>query len=330
MEYRSIKNAGIEVSKIALGCWQFAGGAMWGDQDDRNSIDSVHAALDLGINLFDTAEAYGGGKSEEVLGEALRGRRSSAIVATKASGPTYERNELTLACENSLRRLKSDYIDIYQLHWPRDGMVDSTLFLETAEELKKAGKIRHFGVCNFGPNNLRELLANGLIVSNQLCYSLLWRGIEGEVVPILEEHEIGVLTYSTLVHGLLSGKYHSLDEFPKGRARSLHFSGDREGVAHGQDGQEELTIRTIETIRSICTDSGFSMTAASFGWAARQPMVSSVLAGARNVEQVEANAAIADIDFPSGFFDALTEASEELKEAFGAQVDMWQKPGRIR
>ena len=330
MKYTTITNADIEVSKIALGCWQFAGGAMWGEQDDRSSIDAVHAALDNGINLFDTAEAYGNGKSEEVLGEALRGKRSNAVIATKASGPTFERDELTGACEKSLRRLKTDYIDIYQLHWPRDGMVESRQFLETAEELKRAGKIRHFGVCNFGPKNLNELLENGMIATNQLSYSLLWRGLETEILPILEANSIGILTYSSLVHGLLSGKYRNLDEFPDGRARSLHFSGEREGVRHGQSGEEELTSRTIEAIRSLCTDAGISMTAASFGWAAEQPMVSSVLAGARSVEQVEANAAIAEIEFPSGFFDSLTEASEELKEAFGSQVDMWQKTGRIK
>ena len=184
MKYRKIENAGIDVSIIALGCWQFAGGAMWGEQDDRDSINAVHAALDNGITLFDTAEGYGSGKSEEVLGEALKGHRSGAIVATKTSGPTYAQDEMKLACENSLRRLKTDHIDIYQLHWPRDDQVSPEQIFETAESLKQSGKIRFFGVCNYGPKDLGALLEKGMIVTDQLSYSLIWRGMEYEVVPV--------------------------------------------------------------------------------------------------------------------------------------------------
>ncbi len=329
MKYRTIQNAGIDVSIIALGCWQFAGGKMWGDQDDQNSIAAVHSALDNGINLFDTAEGYGNGSSEEVLGKALKGKRNSAVVATKASGATFEENELTTACENSLRRLNTDYIDIYQLHWPRKDAVPPAELMATVEKLKKSGKIRYFGVCNYGPGDLSDLLPEGTIVTNQLSYSLLWRGIEYEIVPLCKEHNIGILTYSTLVHGLLSGKYGSLDEFPENRSRTLHFSSERESTRHGQPGQEELTNKALSTIRSMCADAGVSMIDAAFGWAANQPHITSVLAGARNVEQVENNARIADIDFPEGFFDRLTEATDELKEAFGAHADMWQVPGRI-
>ncbi len=330
MKYRTIENAGIDVSIMAMGCWQFAGGGMWGEQEDKDSIAAVHSALDNGINLFDTAEGYGKGYSEEVLGRALQGKRSTAIVATKASGPAYEESEMTAACENSLQRLKTDYIDIYQLHWPRKNAVAPAEILKTAEKLKKSGKIRFFGVCNYGPQDLSELVAEGTVVTNQLSYSLLWRGIEREIVPLCRKHNIGIFTYSTLVHGLLSGKYENLDEFPPGRARTLHFSSEREQTRHGQPGQEELTTRALKDIRSICEDAGFSMPEAAYGWAVYRPQVTSVLAGARNTGQVERNARIADVDFPEGFFDKLTAATDELAEAFGAHADMWQVPGRIR
>ena len=302
---------------------------MWGDQEEKANIQTVHAALDLGITLFDTAEGYGSGKSEEVLGKALKGKREGAVIATKSSGPTYSPDELEASCDKSLKRLRTDYIDIYQLHWPRSEMVDSDALFEGADRLVESGKIRHFAVCNFGAQDLSGLLSSGAIVTNQLCYSLLWRGIENEIVPKCRENEIGILTYSSLVHGLLSGNYLNLDEFPVGRARSLHFSSQRPDVRHGQNGREDLTSQTLEQIESICGDAGITMVAASFGWVMNRPQVTSVLAGAGKPDQVRQNALVADIIFPDGLWAALTDATEELKNAFGNQVDMWQIPGRI-
>ena len=329
MKYKTITKAGIDVSTIALGCWQFAGGDMWGDQQEKENVAAVHAAIDLGINLFDTAEGYGAGKSEEVLGRALKGKRDKVVVATKASGPTYAADEIAAACENSLKRLGTDYIDIYQLHWPRPGMVGGDALFEGIGRLIDSGKIRHFSVCNFGTGDLAKILPSGTVTTNQLSYSLLWRGIEYEIVPKCKEHDIGIFTYSSLVHGLLSGKYSRLDDFPDNRARSLHFSSSRAGVTHGTGGREALTSETLEKIRSLCRKAGVTVAEAAFGWAMHQPQVTSVLAGAGKPGQVEQNAAVADMSFPEGFLDALTMATDPLKAAFGNQVDMWQVPGRI-
>ncbi|MAG13694.1 MAG: aldo/keto reductase [Spirochaetales bacterium] len=329
MQYRTVSPSGIKVSTIALGCWQFAGGAMWGDQEEKANIQTVHAALDLGITLFDTAEGYGAGRSEEVLGKALKGKRGQAIIATKSSGPTFAPNELESACDKSLKRLKTDYIDIYQLHWPRPEMADGDTIFEGVERLVENGKIRHFSVCNFGAQDLSGLLPSGAVATNQLCYSLLWRGIEHEIVPKCRDNNIGILTYSSLVHGLLSGKYGSLDEFPDGRARSLHFASRRPDVRHGQDGQEALTSETLKRIKAICGEAGVSMVEASFGWVMNRPQVTSVLAGAGKPDQVKQNAAIADMMVPDNLWSTLTEATEDLKAAFGAHADMWQAPGRI-
>jgi len=335
MQYRKLGNSDLEVSTIGMGCWQFAGGKMWGEQEERDSKEAVDAALNEGINLFDTAEGYGKGSSEEVLGRALKGRREKAIIATKSSGPTYAPEELKKACEGSLKRLDTDYIDLYQLHWPRQKAVPHSEILEGVKQLQKEGKIRFFGVCNYGPGDLagslpaEETEPEAKIVSNQLAYSLLWRSIEYEVVPICQAHNIGILTYSTLVHGLLSGKYLNPDNFPRIRARTLHFSGGREEVRHGQEGQEELTFRTIQKIKSICDDAGIDMVTASFGWAANQPGITSVLAGARNADQIKKNAAAGSYDFPKGFFEKLTRATSEIRRTFGGHLDMWEVPGRI-
>jgi myo-inositol catabolism protein IolS len=302
---------------------------MWAGQEEKENIKTVHAAIDLGINLFDTAEGYGAGKSEEVLGKALKGKREDVYIATKASGPTFEAAELTLACENSLKRLQTDYIDIYQLHWPRPEMVAGEELFEGVNRLIESGKIRHFSVCNFGVSDLDRILQAGAVATNQLNYSLLWRGVEQEIVPMCKENNIGVFTYSSLVHGLLSGKYTSLDEFPESRARTLHFSSKRAGVRHGQDGHEELTSQTIDAIRHICDEAGISMVDAAFGWVMHQPQVTSVLAGAGKPEQLAQNAGVADITFSDDFLKALTEATRPLAEVFGKQVDMWQIPGRI-
>jgi myo-inositol catabolism protein IolS len=331
MQYKTLGKSDMRVSVIALGCWQFAGGQMWGEQEDKASIETVHAAIDSGINLLDTAEGYGDGKSEEVVGKALAGKRDKVFIATKASGPTFAPDELRNACEKSLERLDTDYIDLYQLHWPRpDTMVPAAEILETVRRLQEEGKIRQFGVCNFGPGDMEGFLPNNEIVSNQMNYSLLWRGIEYGVVPLCEKEGIGILTYSTLVHGLLSGRYDSLDAFPAGRARSRHFSGEREHVRHGEPGHEELTSRTLSRISELCGEYGVSMVDAAYGWALHQPGVTSVLAGSRTVAQIEQNAAVADIEFPDSFLGALTEATDELKEIFGNALDMWQSPGRIR
>jgi aryl-alcohol dehydrogenase-like predicted oxidoreductase len=329
MNYRSIPNTDVKVSTIALGCWQFAGGEMWAGQEEKENIKAVHTAIDLGINLFDTAEGYGAGKSEEVLGKALKGKRESVYIATKASGPTYAPDELTAACENSLKRLKTDYIDIYQLHWPRPEMVDGDTLFEGVEKLIESGKIHQFSVCNFGVGDLDKILPAGKVATNQLNYSLLWRGIEYDVVPRCRENEIGILTYSSLVHGLLSGRYADLSDFPDSRARTLHFSSERPGVRHGQPGQEKLTTKVLEEIGTICAEAEIGMVDAAFGWVMHQPGITSVLAGAGKSEQVAQNAAIADMIFPDDFLKALSAATAPLKETFGNHVDMWQVPGRI-
>ena len=196
MQYRKLGRTDITVSGIALGCYQFERGAVWGEPDEKESIATIRSALDLGITFFDTAEAYGDGYSEELLGQAVAGQREKVVIASKVSPHNLAPDALKNACENSLKRLRTDYIDLYQIHWPnREVPLEDTV--GALEELKQAGHIRAMGVSNFGIEDLSDFLKLAHPESNQLPYNLIWRAIEHELVPACLEHEVGVLTYSS-------------------------------------------------------------------------------------------------------------------------------------
>ena len=195
MEYRRCGNADLEISIIGVGCWAFGGGDYWGQQDQNEVVAVVRRALDLGINYFDTAEAYNDGRSEESLGQAIRGLpRERVVIGTKVAPSNTYRKTLCEHCEQSLRRLGTDYIDLYMVHWPihlpaiefctQDEAVlahppNATEAFETMVELKAQGKIRHIGVSNFGIGPLEEAFASASqIAVNQLAYSLIARAIE--------------------------------------------------------------------------------------------------------------------------------------------------------
>jgi aryl-alcohol dehydrogenase-like predicted oxidoreductase len=303
---------------------------MWGETEEKESIATIHAALDGGINLLDTAEGYGDGLSEEIVGKALRGRRDQAIVATKVGPNHYKPKDLRRSCEVSLNRLQTDRIDLYQLHWPDRVGIPVADVLEVLESLRGAGKIREWGVCNFGVPELGEMPTGHRCVSNQLAYSLLFRALEYAILPRCREFGIGVLVYSGLLHGILSGAYRSADEVPEGRARTRHFASDRPGARHGERGHEEVTFEAVAAIRGIAERSGRSMAELALGWLMAQPGITSILAGARKPSQAERNAAAGDLELEAGLIEELSRATEGVKQAMGPNPDMWQSPGRIR
>ena len=330
MIHRKLGRSDVDVSAIALGCWGLCSDPMWGETDEREALATVRAAVDRGITLFDTAEAYGAGQSEERLGKALKGIRDRVVVATKVSTKNCAPDDLARSCEASLRRLQTDSIDLYQIHWPMTAGLSLEAALSAMSRLRESGKIRIIGVCNFGVANLAEIPDPSLIVSDQLPYSLLWRALEFEILPRCGALGIGTLTYSTLLHGLLSGKYRSADEFPPDRARTRHFSRRRPQTRHGAEGLEELTFGTIRRIQALCDEAQVPMAKAALAWAVGRPGVTSVLAGARSPAQVAENAAAGEGAAPQGLMEALTGASEDLRAALGPDPDMWQSPGRTR
>lgn len=329
MKYRRLGRTDIQVSPVAMGCWAIAGDHTWGPQDEAESIATIHAALEAGINLFDTAESYGNGYSEIVLGKALLGRRAEAIIATKASPMHLSKEALPKACEQSLKRLQTDYIDLYQIHWP-SRTIPLSETLEAMEKLRQEGKVRAIGVCNFAVQDLKDLLAIGHVESDQLPYSLLWRAIEYEIQPQCAAHHIGILCYSPLMQGLLTGKFTSADEVPVTRGRTRHFSKDKGETRHGEPGREKETFAAIAVIRRICEEIGQPMAEVALAWLLYQPAVLSVLAGARHPEQVRQNARAAELALSSSTVYALTEATNELKELFGRNPDMWLSEAQSR
>lgn len=212
MEHLTIPGLPFEASRIALGTWAI-GGWMWGGTEESDAIATIHHALDLGINIIDTAPVYGFGRSEEIVGKALEGRRKKVLIATKAgldwTGGKIMRNStsgrLRQELEDSLRRLKTEIIDIYQVHWPDE----ATAFEETArtlEDFRREGKIRAIGVSNFSPAQMDRILTETTLATIQPPYNLFERDIEKDVLPYAKAHDIVVLAYGALCRGLLSGK----------------------------------------------------------------------------------------------------------------------------
>ncbi len=329
MKYHKLGKTDIRVSALAMGCWAIAGDPLWGPQDEAESHATVHTALDLGINFFDTAEGYTGGETEAVLGRALAGRRHEAVIATKVGRANLSESEVRQACEDSLRRLQTDYIDLYQIHWPRRSVpLEETV--EGLERLREQGKVRAIGVCNFGVGDLGDLLELGWIESDQLPYSLLWRAIEYEIQAKCVEEGIGILAYSPLAQGLLTGKFSSLDEVPEGRARIRLFSGERPQARHGEAGCEAEVSSALEGIRQICAEIDQPMTDVAIAWLFQQPGVATVIAGARRPEQIRQTAGAVDLDLAPEIVARLAGATEEVKSAIGPNPDMWQSESRFR
>ena len=329
MEYRSLGKTEIVVSVIGFGAWGIAGGETWGQQDESQALGAIRAALDHGINFFDTAENYGEGRSEALLGKALGKRRHEVIVASKYRSAHAAPSDIREACESSLRRLGTEVIDLYQLHWP-NRQVPFADQMETLERLREQGKIRAIGVCNCGGRDLDEVLASGSPVSNQMAYNLLWRAIEFEIMDKCVENDLRLLPYSTLMQGLLTGKFRTAAEVPDGRANTRHFSPGRARVVHNEEGCEKETFEAIERVGKICARIGQPMAQVSLAWLLAQPGVVSVLAGARSAEQVRQNARAAEVSLTPAILHELSDATEELKQKLGPNPDLWESTLRIR
>jgi aryl-alcohol dehydrogenase-like predicted oxidoreductase len=330
MYYRQLGHTDLTISTISLGCWALIGGMNWGDQDESRSIDTVAAALEAGITCFDTAEAYGDGKSEQLLGKALGARRKEVVIASKVAESNLGPPRLIEACERSLKNLGSDYIDLYQIHWPIKGQsMDGPL--EAMGKLMDQGKVRHVGVSNFRAERIEEAQAytsrsdvDFECASNQLAYSLLARSIEFEVQPKCVEAGISIMCYSPLAQGLLTGKFATADDVPLMRARTRHFAKTRNLTRHGEDGHEQDTFEAIARVQAICEKIGQPMADVALAWILRRPGVASVIAGARSREQIAENARAAELKLTPQTIEELDAATEPLKQALGTNIDLWE------
>ena len=330
MRYRQLGKSDPRVSAVCMGCWAVADPASWGPQDESDTMAAVRASLDAGVNFFDTAENYGNGYSEELLGKALGARRAEAIIGTKARRQDHRQADLIAACERSLSRLNTDRIDLYMLHWPNhDVPFEETM--AAMDRLIASGKVRFAGVSNFARLDLPDVLLHGRVEADQLPYSLLWRAIEYDVLPLARQRQVAVTCYCPLMQGMLAGKWPSADQVPPERARTRHFRGDRPNARHRQGGAEVETFAALARIAQIADRAGLPMAHVAVAWLLAQPGVTAAVVGARNAAQARSNAAGGEVILPADVLDELTRATDPLKRLFGGEnPDMWQVPGRMR
>lgn len=305
MRYRTIGGSGISASVVALGTWSLSGW-MWGGTDEGKAIRTIHAALDAGINLIDTAPAYGVGRAEELVAKALRGRRDRVILGTKCGlvwhtkegtyheeqwgkqiyrflGPQSIRHEL----EESLRRLGTDYLDLYQTHWQDE----TTSIEETAHtlmRLRQEGKIRAVGVSNVSLEQLQRYQAAGRVDSLQEEYSMLNRDVEASLLPHCRAHDIALLAYSPLAQGLLAAPISPDRQFPQGDFRRTHarFTPENRVKAHA-------LLRAIEP---LARRQGVSLGQLAIAWTISPARATHALIGARTPEQVTEGAQAANLE----------------------------------
>jgi len=314
MEYRNLGRSGLKVSKMALGTNAF--GTRTGEAE---GIAIVHAALDAGINLVDTADMYGNGESERIVGKAIRDRRSRVVLATKGSwrvgdGPNdagSSRQHILDAVDASLKRLGTDYIDLYQMHrWDPDTPLEETL--ETLNDLVRWGKVRYIGCSNYAAwqivkaVGIQERRGFARYISHQPEYSPANRAIEREVIPASLAEGLGQIVYFPLAGGLFTGKYRRGDAAPVGSRAA--FQGERFTGRWFTDRNFDL----VERLTGIAQEAAVSLPHLVLAWVMAKPGVASAIVGASRVEQVQANAAACDVALPPEIIQRVDEASADF------------------
>lgn len=326
MTYKNIGDSDLKLSSITFGAWA-AGGWMWGGTDRKKAVDAILKAYDLGVTSIDTAPVYGQGMSEEIVGEAIRRIPRSAVQIATKYGMRWDTTDGFFAfksldnegreidvyrhsraasiineCEASLKRLGTDYIDLYQIHWP-DPTTPMEETMTAVAKLIEQGKVRFAGVCNYDVAQLKEARQFVNIISNQVPYSMVKRHIEAETVPYCIENNISILAYSPLERGLLTGKMKPGYKFGEGDHRArLHFYTDQ---------NLEATDAFLEKIRPIAEAKNATVAQVVLQWTLAQPGITVALVGARNPEQATENAQAIDITLSS---EELTFISAELNE----------------
>ena len=304
MEKRSLGNSDLQITSLGVGAWAMGGsgwGFSWGPQDDEDSITAIRKALDSGINWIDTAAVYGLGHSEEVVARALEGIPQRPYVFTKCSRVWDERGELSGSlkadslrreCEASLRRLKVDVIDMYQIHWPQPD-VDIEEGWATLASLKQEGKVRYIALSNFNVSQMKRAQAIAPITSLQPPYSLLAREVEEEILPYCAERNMGVIVYSPMRSGLLSGA------MTRERARALPADDWRRRDPDFQEPKLSRNLRLVELLRAIGKRHGSTPGEVAIAWTLRHPAVTAAIVGIRHPEQVSGVIGAAELHLTS-------------------------------
>ncbi|MFC5408707.1 aldo/keto reductase [Larkinella bovis] len=305
MEYRKLGESAVTVSAITFGAWA-AGGWMWGGTERKDAVEAIRASYDLGVTSIDTAPVYGQGTSEGIVGEALRGIPRDKVQILTKYGMRWDLVKGTLAfhtkdnagtpidvykyagkesvikeCEDSLKRLGTDYIDLFQIHWP-DVTTPISETMEAVSRLIEQGKIRAAGVSNYSVEQMKEAEKTVKLASNQVSYSLVKRDIEAELVPYCLENHKSILAYSPLERGLLTGKIRPGHQFAEGDHRANYKS--------FKDGNIDRVWAFLEKIRPLAEQKQVSLSQLVIRWTLERPAITAALVGARNAEQAVQNA----------------------------------------
>jgi len=299
MKTKKLGNSDLSITPVGFGAWAIGGSGWefgWGEQDDKQSVAAIHRALDLGVNWIDTAAVYGMGHSEEVVAFALRtwpGPRPYVFTKCGLSWDEqgYVHRDLSAdsirrECEDSLRRLNVDVIDLYQIHWPTDDLDEGW---GAMAQLQKEGKVRWIGVSNFNVEEMRRAQAIAPITSLQPPYSLVRREVEPEILPFCRSNEIGVIVYSPMASGLLTGA------MTRERAANLPGSDWRSRDVEFHEPKLSKNLALVERLREVGNRHGCPAGQVAIAWALRNPAVTGAIVGARTAKQVEGNVGAANL-----------------------------------
>jgi aryl-alcohol dehydrogenase-like predicted oxidoreductase len=312
MQMRTLGRTGVKVSPLCLGAMMFGA---WGNPDHDESIAIIHRALDAGINFIDTADVYARGESEEIVGKALAGRRDNVFLATKVHGTMGDdpnqfgnsRRWIVAEVENSLRRLGTDWIDLYQIHRPElDTDIDETLGALT--DLVRAGKVRYIGSSTFPPSQIveaqwvAERRGRERFVCEQPPYSILVRGIENDVLPTCQRHGMGVIPWSPLAGGWLTGRYRKGQEPPtSSRANRLPQRYDMSLPAN------QVKLDAAEALAQLADEAGLSLIDMALAFVLEHPAITAAIIGPRTMEQLESQLGAADVELTADVLDRIDE-----------------------
>lgn len=318
MQLRSLGQSEIRISAIIMGTWQ-AGKDMWVGIDDNQTRTAIRAAFDAGITTFDTAEAYGNGHSERVLGDAVSDFRDRIILATKVFPNHLKADQVIKACHRSLKNLKTEVIDLYQIHWPagsfktREVPIGETM--EALNGLKAAGKIRSIGVSNFSRRQLEAASEYGRIDSLQPPYSLFWRHVEADAMYYCNENDITILAYSPMAQGLLTGKFAPDHEFEKGDHRANNRLFEPEIYRRVQ--------KALEMLKPLAEGKQISLGQLALAWVISHPGTCAI-AGARSAEQIVQNAAAGEITLSAGDMSQMDAIGKMVTDYMDKDPVMWK------
>ncbi len=318
MKFITLGKSDIQVSRIVMGTWQ-AGKSMWTGIDDNETTRAVKASFEAGVTTYDTAAVYGSGHSEKILGQALKKERDRVVFATKVFAHFLAYDKVFAACHKSLKDLDTDYIDLYQIHWPAGSFGSKKIPVEETmralNKLKEQGKIRAIGVSNFSRSQLEDAEKYGRIDSIQPPYSLFWRQAEKDVIAYGVRKKMTVLAYSPLAQGILTGKFGADHQFDKGDHRSKNRLFQPEHYTRVQE--------ALNKLRPIAEKNGITLTQLALAWVISHNGTCAI-AGARNAEQSVQNARAADIVLAREDLDEMDIIGRSVTDFLDEDPVLWK------